>query len=538
MLTALTTALSALNAQSTAIDVVGNNLANLDTTGFKAQSTEFYDLVSQTIGGGSETQVGMGVGTPITERVFSQGSIQSTSDPLDVAIQGDGFLVTQNSNGATLYTRAGNLTQDANGTLTDADGNAVQGWSAVNGVISTASPVGNITIPQGSLSTPVATQNISLSANLDSSSTGVNLWSPGTSYAAGAVVIDPATGNVEEATTGGTSGTTTPSWPPTGSTVTDGSVTWTNLGQPQQWAAGQTYTVGQVIVNSSGQIQEVTTAGTSGSTAPSWSSTAGGTTSDGTVTWTNMGTAPTASNASLSQDIQVYDSLGNAHMATLNFWQSSTNSGTWDWQATIPGSDVGSSSATDVVGSGSLTFNSSGQLTSPAAGSAPTLSIKGLTDGANDMTINFNMFKGTTPTITEFAQASASSSNSADGSAAGQLTGVSIGTGGSVVATYSNGQQVTVAQLAMANFTNPDSLLAVGNNSYQVTGATSNPSVGLANTGGRGQIEGSSLESSTADIATEFTNLMVDQQSYEANSKVVTTADQMQQDVINLIPAQ
>ena len=535
MLTALTTALSALNAQATAIDVVGNNLANLDTTGFKAQSTEFYDLVSQTMGGGSETQIGMGVGTPITERVFSQGSITSTSDPLDVAIQGNGFLVTQDSTGATLYTRAGNLTQDANGTLTDADGNSVQGWSAVNGVISTSSPVGNITIPEGSLSSPVATQNISLSANLDSSATSVNVWSAGTSYAAGAVVIDPATGHVEQVTTAGTSGTSTPAWNTTGGSTTDGSVTWKDLGTPVQYTANQSYTVGQAVIDPAGNIQVATAAGTSGASAPSWNSTIGGTTTDGGVTWTNEGVAPTASNASLSQDIQVYDSVGNAHSVTVNFWKGSGNN--WDWQATVPGSDVGSSSA-DVVGSGSLAFNSSGQLTSPAAGSAPQLSIKGLADGANNMTVNFNMFKGSTPTVTQFAQTSASSSNTADGSAAGQLTGVSIGTGGTVVATYSNGQQVTVAQLAMANFTNPDSLLAVGNNSYQVTGSTSNPSIGLANTGGRGQIEGSALESSTADIATEFTNLMVNQRSYEANSKVVTTADQMEQDVIQLIPAQ
>jgi flagellar hook protein FlgE len=92
-----------------------------------------------------------------------------------------------------------------------------------------------------------------------------------------------------------------------------------------------------------------------------------------------------------------------------------------------------------------------------------------------------------------------------------------------------------VGQLAMANFVNPESLLAVGNNNYEVTGATSTASIGAANAGGRGQILGKRLESSTADIATEFTNLMVDQRSYQANSKVITTADQINQDTINLI---
>lgn len=473
MLTALSTALSALNAQSTAIDVVGNNLANLNTTGFKAESSEFFDLVSQTVGG-AQTQVGMGVGTPITERVFSQGSVQNTSNPLDVAIQGSGFLVTKDANGATLYTRAGDLKQDQDGNLTDATGNFIQGWTAVNGVVGTSTPLGNLTIPTGSLSAPVATQNISLTANLDSNTTPV----------------------------------------------------------ASPWAANQAYTVGETVVDASGHLQQVTAAGTSGGAAPAWND-AGGTTTDNGVTWSDQGVADTPANASLSQDVQVYDSLGNAHMVTLNFWKNPSAANTWDWSASVPSSDLSGSGS--VSGSGTLQFDATGQLISPASGTSPQISITGLADGANDMTVNFNLYNGNNPLITQYAQSSSSSSNNADGSAAGQLSSVAITKGGSVVASYSNGKQVTVGQLAMANFANPDSLLAVGNNLYQVTGATSNPSIGLANTGGRGQIEGSSLESSTADIATEFTNLMVDQRSYEANSKVVTTTDTLNQDVINLI---
>src|SRR5579862_3832635 len=107
MFTSFSTALSALNADSTAIDVVGNNLANLNTTGFKASTVSFHDLVTQSIGAGlGETQVGFGVGTPVTLREFSQGAIQSTGGPLDAAIQGDGFFVVQTDVG-TEYTRGG-----------------------------------------------------------------------------------------------------------------------------------------------------------------------------------------------------------------------------------------------------------------------------------------------------------------------------------------------------------------------------------------------------------------------------------------------
>src|SRR5215467_3914060 len=113
MFTSFSTALSALAAHSTAIDVVGNNLANLNTPGFKASQTSFHDLVTQSLGAGlGETQVGFGVGRPVTIRQFTQGAIQSSSGPLDAAIQGDGFLVVKNQLGAQTYTRGGNLQVD------------------------------------------------------------------------------------------------------------------------------------------------------------------------------------------------------------------------------------------------------------------------------------------------------------------------------------------------------------------------------------------------------------------------------------------
>src|SRR5437660_5352053 len=105
MLTSFSTALSALNADTTAIDVVGNNLANLNTPGFKTSVVSFHDLVTQSLGAGlGETQVGFGVGRPITIRQFSQGAIQTTSGPLDAAIQGDGFFVVKDQTGAVRYT--------------------------------------------------------------------------------------------------------------------------------------------------------------------------------------------------------------------------------------------------------------------------------------------------------------------------------------------------------------------------------------------------------------------------------------------------
>ena len=128
MFTSFSTALSALSAFSTAIDVVGNNLANLNTTGFKTSAVTFHDLVTQSLGAGlGETQVGFGVNRPTTIRQFSQGAIQTSNGALDAAIQGDGFFVVKADSGALLYTRGGNLQVDKAGNLLTSTGERVQG---------------------------------------------------------------------------------------------------------------------------------------------------------------------------------------------------------------------------------------------------------------------------------------------------------------------------------------------------------------------------------------------------------------------------
>jgi flagellar hook protein FlgE len=175
-------------------------------------------------------------------------------------------------------------------------------------------------------------------------------------------------------------------------------------------------------------------------------------------------------------------------------------------------------------------------LTSPAAGSPIDIAIPGLTDDAADLNVAWNPYtSGGAGMITQFGQASASSANTQNGQAAAQLVSVAIANGGGVVATYSNGVQTTVGQLATAAIGNPNTLVSLGNNDYGLSAATDNPSVGTPGTGGRGTIVGSSLEASNVDLATQFTNLIQFQRSYEANAHVVTTADQLSQDTINLI---
>jgi flagellar hook protein FlgE len=168
MFTSFSTALSALSAHSTGIDVVGNNLANLNTPGFKTSVVSFYDLVTQSLGAGlGETQVGFGVARPNTIRQFSQGAIKSSSGDLDVAIQGDGFLVVKEKSGSVVYSRGGNLQVDKVGNLLTSTGQRVQGWTTVGGVLSTNAPPADIVIPVGSLKAPVATTEFSVDVNLN-----------------------------------------------------------------------------------------------------------------------------------------------------------------------------------------------------------------------------------------------------------------------------------------------------------------------------------------------------------------------------------
>jgi flagellar hook protein FlgE len=410
MFTSFSTALSALNADSTAIDVVGNNLANLNTTGYKAVDVSFQDLVTQSLGAGlGSTQVGFGVAQPTTLTQFTQGALQSTSGPLDSAIQGQGFFVVDTPDNATEYTRDGSFQVNSSGDLITATGDAVQGWNAQNGVLNTNGATSNITVPVGTISAPVATTTMSLDMNLN--------------------------------------------------------------------AAG-------------------------------------------------------ATGDAFSQSLTVYDSLGVGHQVTVDFTKDATV-GQWDYSISVPDADLANPPYTPVTGS--ITFDSNGSLLTPAATDTPTsIPIQGLADGASDMNITWNLYNGTTPTVTQFAQPSALSSEAQNGSAAAQLSSVAIGTGGQVLAQYTDGSQQVVGQLALAQISNPDSLTAVGNNDFQVSGDTALPAIGTPSTGGRGSVVAGSLESSTVDIATEFTNLIVFQRAYEANAKVVTTVDQMSQDTINL----
>ena len=400
--------LSGLLANEQALSVVSDNIANSNTQGFKSNSVLFEDAMNEA---SASLQIGAGVGSTMTTRNFTQGSVQNTGGALDAAIQGGGFFIMQDTAGNTTYTRDGKFSLNTTGQLVNSTGQLVQGWTAVNGVVNPSGAVSAISVPSLSSQAPTPTANMSVSANL----------------------------------------------------------------------------------NASAKVGD-----------------------------------------SFSAPIQVVDSLGNTHTLTVNF--KNTAPLTWSYDVSIPGDDLtgGTPGLATSIANGSLTFSNAGVLTSPAAGSPVAVATTtGLADGATDLNINWNLFDTTgNPLITQYASVSTTTGSTQDGVQAATVTGMSLANGGVLVASYSNGTHRTLAQLAVASISNPNTLLALANNQYQVDIGTTTPSVGAAGTGTRGNIVAGSIEASNVDMATELTNLIVYQRGYQADSKAITAIDQMQQTLI------
>jgi flagellar hook protein FlgE len=406
------TSLSGLQANSQDLSVISNNLANLSTTAYKGASASFQDLFYQQIGtsgDGNPLQIGVGTTIGSVPANFTEGNIQSTGVPTDVAIQGSGFFIGEKS-GQQVYIRAGNLSIEADGTLVSSDGSVIQGYPAVNGVVNSNQTPGALTISSGTINPPNPTTTAQLSINLNSS---------------------------------------------------------------------------------------------------------------------------TAVAGTFSTALTVYDSLGAPHILTYNF--TNTAAGAWNYSITIPAADVGTTGNPVVVKSGTLTFNGSGQLLTPAA-NVGGIAITGLADGANTLTFSWNLYDANkNGLLTQVAAPSATASTLQNGFASGSLTSYTIGADGTIEGTFSNGQTQALGQILLATFANQEGLSRNGSNEFLSTLASGSANVGVPGTGGRGTLSGGSLEQSNVDISTEFANLIVAESGYQANAKVVTTLDTIVQDTINLI---
>lgn len=406
-------ALSGLQANSVALDTIGNNLANLNTTAYKGQTTSFEDLFYQQIGdsgSGDAIQVGTGTKVAGTGRDFTEGTIlpDANGNPVDMALAGNGFFVVEQG-GAQSLTRAGNFQLNSSGNLITQNGQQVMGYPVVNGVIDQTASLTPIAIPSITTQGAQMTSNFSVSANLDSN-------------------------------------------------------------------------------------------------------------------------APVG--AKFSTPLQLFDTLGQSHQATVTYTKAATN--TWNYEITLPAGDA---TGTPINNTGTLIFNSSGMLISPLT-AVFGIQFPGSTDGARDLNVNWSLgiFTGL-KTITQVASASTNDAINQNGHAfsTGIYQGFTVDPSGIVTAEYSNGQTVAISQLAVATVANMAALIAIGNNNFAATASSGEASIGVAGAGGRGTIYDGALEQSNVSISTEFSNLIVAQRAFEANSKVVTTFDKLSQDVMGMV---
>jgi flagellar hook protein FlgE len=530
------TSLSGLNAEEQALSVISNDLSNLNTTAFKSGTPVFSDLFYQmlgTTGAGDPVQVGVGSAMSSVDSPFTQGDITSTGVPTDVAIEGNGLFVL-NQNGTQIYTRAGDFTLNSSGYLVDSSGNNVMGYPSVNGAINTNSSLIPIQISSGQSYPPNATSNMQLDMNLDA--TGIPTAATGTLTLTGNANNDE-TASIEGTTyTFVTALSTNPTVPDQVLIGGTPAATLTNLAEAVNGTAadaGTNYSTGTTALGN-------VTATASGSTL-SLLCNATGTSGDSISTTTNMATGSFGSSTltggvtggTFSTPLTVYDSLGNSHVLTFNF--SHTSAGNWTYQITIPAADVGATGSPQVVSSGTLQFNSSGELISPST-NVTGISVNGLTDGAKALNLDWQLFSSSGASVmTQMAEPSATSGETQNGYGAGTLQSYAINSNGIINGVLSNGQTLALGQIALATFPNYGGLTNIGANDFQTSLASGAASISAPGTGGCGTIDGGSLEASNVDIATAFTQLIQAQTGYEANSKAITTVDAVMQSIISLI---
>jgi flagellar hook protein FlgE len=410
MMRSMFAAISGLKNHQTFMDVVGNNIANVNTTGFKQSRVTFQDILSQTVrgasgpqgglGGVNPEQVGLGVLISGIDTIQTQGTLQSTGKLTDMAIQGDGYFV-MNDGKQNFYSRDGAFDLGIDGTIVNPQtGLHVMGWQAnpVTGVINTTVPPTNITVPVGAGMTGKASTSQTIAGNLDSNNAG-------------------------------------------------------------------------------GALNAVPLSST------------------------------------------VYDSQGNAIPITWTFTKTAANTWSAAPSTTAPGIGITSAAST-------ITFNGAGAV---ATGGTGTLSFT-TTSGATSpqaVSINFG-------SITQLASTPSSLSSNTDGASAGSLTTFTVGQAGDITGIYSNGYKQPLGQIALASFSNPSGLTKSGSNMFQPSANSGNAAIGTANSGGRGQIATGFLEGSNVDLAQQFTNMIMAERGFQANSKVITTSDEILQDLVNL----
>lgn len=553
MANSLLTGLSGLRGHQTMLEVIGNNLANLNTTAYKSSRALFSDLMYElhrggtsgtpgVVGGTNPMQIGTGSRIAHVDRHFGQGNLEATGQDLDVAIDGGGFLVVSNGTG-TYYTRSGALSLDSDGFLVDpATGSYVQRFGTVGespGSDPSFQAAGDnrINVPIGlALPGNMSTQ-LDIIGSLGATSTGPVAQALRTS--------EPFLAGGSPATTGTLLNDL--------DSNTDDYVAGDEIvitGRDHDDALTITRTLS---VDATTTLQEVLD-----ELQVAFPNTTFGLDSQGNLTALANDTGPSTLAVSIedapnqtghtdfathefeisalgkdadtvNSTVEVFDERGSRRAVQLQFTKQAD--GSWNMTADIDAID---GTVVDGLVEG-ITFNSDGsfaQVTGTGAGDgAITLQFSGIAT-PQTIPLNFGTF-GSTSGLTEISDPSLRSET--DGYPPGELERVRIDADGTVYGQGSNGQSFSLAQLAIASFQNTDGLEASGNNHYTASLASGSPEIGTALSGERGAVRSGQLESSNVDIALEFTRLIVAQRGFSANARTISVTDEVLEELTGII---
>ncbi len=532
MLRSMYSGVSGLRNHQLRMDAIGNNIANVNTVGYKSSRVSFQDALNQTFrgaaapasngsrGGINAMQIGLDMNVASVDVLQTQGNLQNTGVMTDCAIQGDGFFILSDGM-QEWYTRAGNFQMDENGSLVNpSNGLFVRGWMANNaGTINTNASVADIQLPVGQIIAPRATTEIGFNGLLQPDINGelnypaLTVTDSGSGQSA-TIEFDVVPINFYQyqvTVSTNTPGVTVGPWTgditlSVGPAPPEGEVT-VNTGAANfvvDFGGGNTVTVNTPVVGTAN-------GGTFDTIAPDPIRTAAG------------DFEPVQS---LVNTTRVYDSLGVAHTITTTIGKTALN--TWSWTST---NELGTT-----VGNGALTFDSTGKLI--AATTANPYWIRWTPLGANtiDITPDFSAIRQNSelPLTVSYISPTEITSPFQDGYPAGTLQGFNIDKSGIVTGVFSNGQSQSLAQIAIANFTNPGGLIRSGDTIFQESNNSGPAQIGAAGKNGRGLITPGAIEMSNVDLSAEFTDMIVTERGFQSNSRIITTSDEMLQELVNL----
>ena len=535
LMKSLDSGISGLRAFQTKMDVIGNNIANVETTGFKSSDVTFSDMLSQTIssGGGSEdspnssAQVGLGVRIAAINRDFSQGGLQSTGRATDLSIEGDGFFMVNNG-GQNYLTRAGNFSFNKDGQLVDQKGNKVQGFNANDsGQVLASGTTEDIVLDFNNVSEPKATQEVFVAGNLNSETSKTQVAQSQLAFTtdSGAVAAGNTALNDLAQTSSDFGAGDSIAFDVTLNDGTAQTIT-------HNYAAGDTLDDVVATINSQLGAAEGTVSLVDGimklrSANPGESELTinGATTSGGgQINIPSFQVAQEGTTASKNISSTVYDGLGQAHTMIMKLTQTATN--TWNYEASFLDGEEITDGAT-----GTISFDASGNMTG-----GDTLNL-GFEPGGGAETQNFSVKLGNPASGSKLTQFSGSSSvqvTSQDGYAQGELVDFNIDGGGNINGLYSNGRTTKLAQIAIGDVANYNGLESMGDNMFRKTDVSGDIRMNTASNMADTSMNSGVLEGSNVELAREFTNMITSQRAYQSNARVITTADELLQEVVNL----